>query len=459
MKIFEFWKSCFFALLLHPTEAKVLLQSNKGNYYLPYVEINKRILLDDFKSVKDAIEQRLNISVNILHYASYQVNKKQRKIQGIYVLEQHNSAEEIQIGTWFDLSTLKSLSFDVPEHKSIIEKYLIELASGNSPKLRPPWAQPGWFSEASEWIEEQLVKLEYKQIAPVEYIRNWSLSSVLKVKTTGGNLYLKQASTCLPLFCDEPIVTAKLASLFPEHMPTVISIDCQHQWMLLADFGKPIGNNVSLKIKQDIYSLFAQIQIRAIQQRNYLLDVGCLDRRLEILQSQIEPLVNDKNALSELSAAEIEQLHTLAPYLKNLCSQLAIYKIPETLVHGDLHLRNVARYRNNYLFFDWTDSCISHPFFDLFELFIESKQKSFLGRLNSLWQQKSKNRLRDQYLNQWSEYESKERLLEAWNIAKPLAMLHHAITYQNMIHNLEARTKQEVNRALPYLLREIIRLC
>ncbi len=98
---------------------------------------------------------------------------------------------------------------------------------------------------------------------------------------------------------DEPIVTAELASLFPNHMPTVISIDRQRHWMLLEDFGKPIGWKVSFKVQQDIYRLFAQIQIQSVEHIDRLLAVGCLDRRLDILQSQIEPLVNDEDALSE----------------------------------------------------------------------------------------------------------------------------------------------------------------
>ena len=126
------------------------------------------------------------------------------------------------------------------------------------------------------------------------------------------------------------------------------------------------------------------------------------------------------------------------------------------MVHGDVHLNNIASSKDSYLFFDWTDSCISHPFFDLFELFLEGNQKSFVGRLKGLWKQKFKQHLRDHYLSQWTRYEPKERLLDAWKIAKPLCFVHHAVTYQSMISNLEARTKQEVN-VLPYLLREIIR--
>ena len=455
MTLFKSWKSYFCALLLHPTETKVWIRGQDNHYFLPRVEIKRGIWLSNVQVIKEAMEQELNIAVNVLHYASYQVNKKQRQILGTYVLEQHNLREEIEVGVWCDRSNIKSLSFTNPEEKSIVEQYLIELESNNISILRPPWAQTGWFNEASAWIEEQLDKLEYQQLTPIEYVKSSAISCVLKVETTIGTIYLKEAST-LPLFADEPAVTAELAHLFPQHIPTVISSDRQRHWLLLADFGKPIGGNVSLKVQQDIYCLFAQMQIQSVQYCDRLLAVGCLDRRLDRLQSQIEPLVNDKEALAELSTAEIERLHTLVPTLKHLCSQLANYKIPATLVHGDLHLNNIALYKHNYLFFDWTDGCIAHPFFDLFELFFAKDRQWFLGRLKGFWLPKLQKRLRDRYLSQWTQYESSERLLEAWNLAKPLCALHHAITYQHILASLEPRTKQEFNRALPRFLREII---
>ncbi len=209
-------------------------------------------------------------------------------------------------------------------------------------------------------------------------------------------------------------------------------------------------------MRQEICQLFAQIQIQSVKHCDRLLAVGCLDRRLDILKSQIEPLIHDEDILSELSSTEIERLNMLLPTLKNLCTQLTNYKIPQTLVHGDLHLNNIALHEGNYIFFDWTDGCIAHPFFDLFLLSRENNQKSLRMWLENLLIRQSREHEWDQYLSQWSHYETKERLLDAWEIARPLAALHHAITYQNMRHILEVRNKQEVISAVPYFLRYVI---
>ncbi|MGB5595627.1 MAG: phosphotransferase [Crocosphaera sp.] len=420
---------------------------DEGGWFLPHVRVNKRIESHDFRTIKQEIAKKLVIAFNILYEASKHYEQSKRQIHRVYVLEQDGSIEELKSGSWIALETLSNLSLKRPEQKSVLQQYLTEIESGDIPELRPPWARAGWFSSATQWIEEQLLELNYKQLSPVESLKSWGLSSVLRVSTTSGNIYLKEASR-LPLFCDEPVVTAELANLFPEHFPTVLSIEPQRHWMLLADFGQPIGRNTPIKLKKDIYRLFAQIQIQSVQHLETLLSLGCLDRRLNRLEAQIDVLFKDEKALSPLKAAEIKQLQALAPQLKNLTKKLAGYHIPQTLVHGDLHLGNVALFKDNYLFFDWTDSCISHPFFDMFELFFARNQQLFLSPLRGL---------RDEYLSQWTVYEPMSRLREAWTLAKPLCALHHGITYYHIIACLEPRAKQEFNQVLPNFLRKILK--
>ncbi|MEO1378416.1 MAG: aminoglycoside phosphotransferase family protein, partial [Cyanobacteria bacterium J06635_10] len=258
------WSSHLYAILPHPTEAKVLMLSNQAGWFLPDVRLDCDIYCDDFGDIKQAFEQKLGISVNALYYAQNNYDKSKREIHGVYVLEQNDSITELKAGSWIDLENLRNLSLKLPEHKSVIEEYLIEIESGDIPELRPPWARRGWFKSATRWIEEQLLEFNYQQLAPVECIKSWGISCVLKVSTTAGNLYLKEAST-LPLFCDEPVVTTELKKLFPEHIPTVLSINSERHWMLLADFGEPIGRKPAFKLQKDVYRLLAQIQIKSVE--------------------------------------------------------------------------------------------------------------------------------------------------------------------------------------------------
>jgi aminoglycoside phosphotransferase (APT) family kinase protein len=64
-------------------------------------------------------------------------------------------------------------------------------------------------------------------------------------------------------------------------------------------------------------------------------------------------------------------------------------------VHGDLHLSTVAQGPHGYLFFDWTDACVAHPFLDLLTFFQEDEEEV---------QSALRDRLRDAYLAEWTRF-------------------------------------------------------
>ena len=130
---------------------------------------------------KKQLEQVLGISINILYCANNNFDKSKHEIHGIYVVENNDSVEKLNLGSWIDLATLKNLSLKLPKHKSIIEEYLTEIESGNIPEVRSPWARAGWLSSATQWIEAQLSELNYKQLSSIECIKSWGISCVLRV--------------------------------------------------------------------------------------------------------------------------------------------------------------------------------------------------------------------------------------------------------------------------------------
>ena len=147
----ELWRSRIEALLIHC--GRVLVRSSNEGCFLPYVEFKGEIEFCDFEIVKAQLEPEFGISLNVLHYGNYQIDKEQRQIKGIYILEQQVPTEEIPTENWCSLSTLNSLSFINPEQKSIIKAYLTEIESGNTPPLRPPWAQPRLFFSNKESLQ------------------------------------------------------------------------------------------------------------------------------------------------------------------------------------------------------------------------------------------------------------------------------------------------------------------
>lgn len=175
-----------------------------------------------------------------------------------------------------------------------------------------------------------------------------------------------------------------LSGLYPDHIPAPLSIDEQHRWMLLADFGAAIEWDAPVEVQEEMLRLYGELQRDAATRVGDLLAIGCLDRRLERLAAQV--LEDTATLASQLDAAEIERLRALGPQLQAICAELASYAVPHTLVHGDLHLGNVARYAGSYLFFDWTDACVAHPFFDTISIFQAKDPTCSRGCATAIWE-------------------------------------------------------------------------
>lgn len=339
-------------------------------------------------------------------------------------------------GRWVGQSDLAALSLADDGQRGLLTEYLAMLERIEVPAQRPPWARPGWLRDVREWIEDEVRRLGYVLVG-LEQVKHWSISSVLRVATDGPDVYFKVPMR-LPLFADEAVVTLRLAERFPGYVPTPLAVEPEHGWMLVPDFRELFGWKAPFEIRLDMLRRFAGLQRRTAALTDELLADGCLDRRLAILEGQIDPLLNDPEAVHRLTADEVAELRQLGPTLKDICRRLADYDIPPTLVHGDLHLGNVARIDGKLHYFDWTDACISHPFVDLLSLQWERHEANRADLLNA-------------YLEPWERAESAERLREAVELGSVVIPLHHAISYQHIVAGLEPSAKLELDETHEFL--------
>ncbi len=178
----------------------------------------------------------------------------------------------------------------------------------------------------------------------IEQVKTWSISTVLRVRTDGPTFYFK-VSAQLPLFVDEAAVTADLAARFPGFVPAPIAVEPERGWLLLAEFDEPLGWSEPLETRRALFSRFAALQRRSVPVVDDLLAAGCLDRRLHVLEAQLDPLFANPVATRRLTDEERSELKRLAPKLKEACRRLDDFGLPATLVHGDLHPANAARDR------------------------------------------------------------------------------------------------------------------
>ena len=365
------------------------------------MRLRGRVWAADAKTVVAAFERRLGTRPWLLRRAAVANDEDARKREALYELELVDDFWDAPAhGRWVDRDELVGLALASDDERDRLDRYLDELEE--VPAQRPPWARPGWRPEVWRWIEGEVERLGHVVLG-LEQVKQWSISSVLRVETDGPPFYFKMPIR-LPLFVEEGVVTRKLAERFPAYVPDPLAIEPRQGWMLLPEFPELFDFDAPLETQQEALRRFAGLQLRAADSTDELLAGGCLDRRLDVLESQIDPLLADRDALRQLEAAEVRALRRLAPALKDICRRLDACGLPATLVHGDLHLGNVTRIDGELQYFDWTDACVAHPFIDLLSL---------------QWEPSAARRaaLLDAYLEPWLEVAPAERLREAAELA------------------------------------------
>lgn len=315
------------------------------------------------------------------------------------------------------------------------------------PELRPAWARRGWLSEVKAWMAVELARLGRTLVGSPDQLKHWSLSAVLRQATDTGPVYFK--ATMTPHFAREGAVMALLAGLFPQDMPEVLAHDAARSWLLLEPFrGKPL-HDADLETQVAAMRRHAEIQIEAASHLDALLEAGCEDRRLARMRARLPALLRESLELALLNDAEREALLALEPALLARMDALAACGVPETLLHGDLHLGNVAhdpQGGGRFTFFDWTDAAASHPFFDLITLHPPwTAEEAWLP-------------LREAYLAPWRAHCGEKPVADALEHALVLGRLFHAASYEAIYRAQEPRARWSLRGTAALHLRKVLEI-
>jgi hypothetical protein len=225
------------------------------------------------------------------------------------------------------------------------------------------WTDPDWLAEVHAWIRERVVEAGARMTGPIDqpHVRPWS--TVLQAPTSVGELWFKANH---PTSRYEAAVVVVLAATRADLVTPLVAVDIERGWMLMADGGERLREVVQrerdLGRWLDVLPLYGELQIAVAGRAEELVGLGAPDRRLATLPTQYERLVDETGGLSP---DERERLTRSVTRVAETCRELAALGIPETIQHDDLHDGQVFVRDGRYLFFDWGDACVAHPFLSM----------------------------------------------------------------------------------------------
>lgn len=437
------WRSHVVGLLLHPQQPRIWLQAAPDGFALPQAEIADYVWTASAGIVQSTLEPLLRQPLHVLNCVQFAANGDTRQVEAAFLLEATDNQTPAH-GNWVDRDTLETLPLSQPQYRPLIQDTLAEAAARSYPPLRAPWAKPGWHASMRAWLETELERLGMGPVQALQPVKSWPLSCLLQVTTAAGCFYFKATAT-LPLFVNEGQVMTALARWFPHNVPAPLVTEPAQNWMLLPDLGTALPWAAPPAARQRLQQLFGQRQRESVALLPDLLAAGCLDRRLPVLARQLGTLLADPVLFEVLPAAEATRLQALLPALQNACAELASYHVPAALVHGDLHTANVILQGETMVIIDWTDACITHPFFDMLTIFWEED-----AALKAV--------MRDDYLSLWTEYEPMPRLRQAWELAEWLGAAHQAVSYQQILAHIEPGPGQALRHDFRQWLQTLLAL-
>ncbi|MFG2101355.1 aminoglycoside phosphotransferase family protein [Micromonospora echinaurantiaca] len=318
------------------------------------------------------------------------------------------------------------------------------------------WADPHWQATALDWVTDQLGRHGRRVTGPVEpRIRPWSL--VWRVPTAAGDAWFKANN---PGTGHEAGLLALLARRTPGRVLDPIAVDPARGWSLLPDGGESLrdvlGRDGHPARWERVLPGYAALQLALASRVDELFAAGVPDHRPEVLPRLLAELLDDRAALligteDGLTPQTYDRLRGLLPDYADRCRRLAELGIGPSIQHDDLHDGNVFAAGDGYRFFDWGDASVAHPFGTL------------LVTLNSVGHafelapgDPALVRLRDAYLEAWTDRYDRATLREAAGLAIGVTTVSRALSWRRALDTADPATRARYAAAVPGWLGELL---
>jgi hypothetical protein len=318
----------------------------------------------------------------------------------------------------------------------------------------PPWESAEWRAEAELWIGSQLDGLGFKISGPIEqpHVRPWS--TVMRIATSQGDIYFKAGA---PNQVFEPALTRALAGWgFKDALPP-LAVDLERGWLLLPGGGSRLREWLAehgdhRKWAQGI-AAYASLQINSAPYAGRMLALGLADYRPDKLPAVLHRVLDDEPVLmldtgDGITTGERERLRALIPEAERMAAELAAIGLPAAIEHGDMHDANIFFDGARFVFFDWGDASVGHPFFSMLVT-----QRVIAGQLDLPDDSPELAWVRDAYLGPWEGFAPREELVAAYSLAQCLGKLTRIATWYGILKLITPQAMAEYRHTVPVWLK------
>ena len=196
---------------------------------------------------------------------------------------------------------------------------------------RLSYAEPGGHQVDLDWAAVTLAARDIEVTAAPVQVRTWNLSSIWRLTTSAGLVWLKVA----PPFCAAEAAVMPL--LDQDVVPTVLGAAPRR--VLLADVPGQDQYDARGDELRTMARMLIGLQASWVDRVAELEALGILDKRADAMLPRIHSVV-DRNR-HELEDDSQRALDALIEGLPQRFAALEDCGIPDTLVHGDFHPGNV----------------------------------------------------------------------------------------------------------------------
>ena len=346
-----------------------------------------------------------------------------------------------------DVTVLRLLDVaDVPAQPGLGGRtlYIAEL-NGPAPKAleqddralvedprRVPWARPGGPSADLGWAEEALEAAGRSRTGPAVQLRTWNLSSIWRLHTTSGDVWLKVVP---PLLAHEGAVLDALASQGAP-VPHLIAFDGRGR-ILLDDVPGRNQWAPDQDCLKAMINILVSLQVKCAGRSGALLNLGVPDWRREGFIAAVAETVASWSA--QLPTATRAGLQRLLEGLDDRWAAIETCGLPDTLFHGDFHSGNFRADGTSLVLLDWGDCGFGHPLLDT-SGFLDQIDPGRRGVIERAW------------LSAWSTVIPGCDPDRALDLIGPVAALRRAAVYHRFVGTFERSERPYHEADVPHWL-------